>query len=54
MEEKLSLGFGFPAVVAINHGKKKYAIMRSSFGSENLKNFVSSKIYIFFFLLIIA
>jgi hypothetical protein len=45
MEEKLSLGFGFPAVVAINHSKKKYSVMRSSFETENIKTFVSSKIY---------
>jgi len=42
LEEKLSLGFGFPAVVAVNYAKKKYAIMRSSYELDNIKNFISS------------
>jgi len=45
-EEKLHLSFGYPAVVAVNFAKKKYSICRSSFGSENLKSFVSSNLYI--------
>ncbi len=42
-EEKLHLSFGYPAVVAVNFGKKKYSICRSAFGTENIKSFVTSK-----------
>ncbi len=42
-EERLSLAFGYPAVVAINSNKKKFAVPRSSFSSDNIKAFVESK-----------
>ena len=42
LEDKLNLGFGFPAVVAINHSKKKFSTMRSSFDTENIKSFVNN------------
>jgi protein disulfide-isomerase A6 len=44
-EEKLHLSFGYPAVVAINSNKKKYSVCRTAFGTENLKTFVSSKLF---------
>lgn len=40
-EEKLGLQFGFPALLVVNHGKKKYAIMKSSFDYENIKIFLN-------------
>lgn len=39
-EEKLQLSFGYPAVIAINYSKKKYAILRRAFNTENLKSFI--------------
>jgi protein disulfide-isomerase A6 len=41
-EQKLNLSFGYPAIVAVSHGKKKYAIFRNSFQSQNVKTFVNS------------
>jgi len=41
LERDLSLGFGFPAVVAISPTKKMIATMRSSFSSDNLNEFLS-------------
>ena len=38
-EDKLHLGFGYPAVVAIHYKKKLFATCRSSFNEENLKEF---------------
>jgi protein disulfide-isomerase A6 len=43
-EEKLNLSFGYPAVVALNYGKKKYSIFRSSFSAKNLENYIKSTI----------
>ena len=40
LERDLSLGFGFPAVVAISPTKKMIATMRSSFSTENLNEFL--------------
>lgn len=45
-EMKLNLSSGYPALVAISNGKKKYAVFRLSFITENIKSFVSSKIII--------
>lgn len=42
MEDKLHLSFGYPAVVAVNYNKKKYAICRSAFTKDNLSDFVVS------------
>lgn len=42
LERALSLGFGFPAVVAISPTKKMIATMRSSFSPENLNEFLSN------------
>lgn len=50
LEDKLSLGFGFPALVAVNYSKKKYSVMRSSFETENIKKFISSKKIFFNFI----
>jgi len=41
-EQKLNLSFGYPAVVAINYMKKKYAISKSSFELNNVKTFVNN------------
>ncbi len=41
-EDKLHLGFGYPAVVAINYKKKMYSVCRSSFNKDNLANFISN------------
>ena len=41
LEETLGLGFGFPAFVAIHHGKKKYAVMRSFYSLANVEKFLS-------------
>jgi protein disulfide-isomerase A6 len=40
-EEKLNLGFGYPAVVAISHKKQMYGVMRDSFDSKGLDRFVT-------------
>lgn len=40
-EEKLGMSFGFPALVVVNHGKKKFAVMRSSFELESLKTYLN-------------
>lgn len=40
-EEKLGLSFGFPAVLVVNHTKKKYSIMRSSFVFDNIKTYLN-------------
>ena len=42
MEDKLNLGFGFPAIVAVNNSKKKFSVMRSSFDEENIKSYVNN------------
>jgi protein disulfide-isomerase A6 len=39
-EESIGLGFGYPSVIAINHGKKKYSIMRAQFTKENVDKFI--------------
>lgn len=41
LEEKLNLGFGYPAVVAINHGRKMYGVMRDSFDEAGVDRFVT-------------
>lgn len=41
LEEKLNLGFGYPAVVAINHGRKMYGVMRDSFDEAGMDRFVT-------------
>lgn len=41
MERELSLGFGFPAVIAVSPTKKMVATMRSSFSSDNVNGFLS-------------
>lgn len=49
-EEKLRLSFGYPAIVALNFGKKKYSICRTAYSAQNVKNFVSSNfIFCLFF-----
>ena len=40
LEESLSLGFGFPAVIALHFGKKKSATMRLSYSKENITRFI--------------
>jgi protein disulfide-isomerase A6 len=39
-EESIGLGFGYPSVIAINHAKKKYSIMRAQFTKENVDKFI--------------
>lgn len=39
-EDAMGLGFGFPSVIAINHGKKKYSTMRASYSKDNLEKFI--------------
>jgi protein disulfide-isomerase A6 len=41
LEERLNLGFGYPAVVAINNGRKMYGVMRDSFDEKGLDRFVT-------------
>lgn len=38
-EEKMGLSFGYPAVLIVNHGKKKYSVMRSAYELQNLKTY---------------
>ena len=40
LEEALRLGFGYPAVVALNAGKQRLAVMRSSFDEKAITKFV--------------
>jgi protein disulfide-isomerase A6 len=40
-EEKLGVTFGFPAILLVNHGKKKYTTMKTSFEYENIKGFIN-------------
>jgi len=42
MEEKLQLGFGFPAVVAINLKKERFGTMRGTFDKDGVTGFLSS------------
>lgn len=42
VEEKLSLQFGFPAVLAINLKKEKYGIHRGIFDADGVKQFLRS------------
>ena len=41
LEEKLNLGFGYPAVVAINNGRKMYGVMRDAFDEKGMDRFVT-------------
>jgi len=41
-EEKLNLGFGYPALIAIHLKKQKYSIHRGSFDLEGVRSFVTS------------
>ena len=41
LEEKLNLGFGYPAVVAVSDKKQMYGVMRDSFDSKGLDRFVT-------------
>lgn len=40
-EDSMNLGFGYPAVVALTVGKKKFATMRSAWSKEKLESFVN-------------
>ena len=40
-EDKLGLSFGFPAVLVVNHSKKKYAVMRSAYDLDSLKTYIN-------------
>lgn len=42
VEEKLSLQFGFPAVVAINVKKERFGIHRGTFDKDSLSSFLGS------------
>lgn len=40
-EDSFGLGFGFPALLAIHNGKKKYAVMRTHYNPANMDKFLS-------------
>lgn len=40
-EESLRLGSGFPALIAINHGKGKFAPMRAKYNKEEINKFLN-------------
>lgn len=40
LEDQLHLSFGYPAVIAFNYSKKKFAVCRRAFSAENLKDFI--------------
>lgn len=42
VEEKLSLQFGFPAVIAINLKKERFGVHRGTFDKEQLSGFLSA------------
>jgi len=42
VEEKLSLQFGFPAVIAINIKKERFGVHRGTFDKEQLSGFLSA------------
>jgi hypothetical protein len=42
VEEKLSLQFGFPAVIAMNIKKERFGVHRGTFDKEQLSGFLSS------------
>jgi len=42
IEEKLALQFGFPAVIAMHLGKKKFGVHRGTFDKESLNGFIKS------------
>eukprot|EP00920_Eleutheroschizon_duboscqi_P033088 GHVT01079873.1.p1 GENE.GHVT01079873.1~~GHVT01079873.1.p1 ORF type:complete len:365 (-),score=83.09 GHVT01079873.1:680-1774(-) len=42
VEEQLNLKFGWPAVIAVNLEKQKFAIHRGDFGTESLSTFLTS------------
>lgn len=42
VEEKLSLSFGYPAVVAINVKKERFGVHRGKFDKESLSSFLGS------------
>jgi protein disulfide-isomerase A6 len=42
IEEKMSLQFGFPAVVAINVKKERFGIHRGTFDKDSVSSFLSS------------
>lgn len=39
-EDSFGLGFGFPALIAIHNGKKKYAVMRTHYNQANIDKFL--------------
>ena len=39
-EDSFGLGFGFPALLAIHNGKKKYAVMRSHYNLSGIDKFI--------------
>ena len=40
LEDALGLGFGFPSVIAINYGKKKFSTMRANYSVQNVDKFI--------------
>eukprot|EP01015_Nassula_variabilis_P034322 TRINITY_DN842_c0_g1_i3.p1 TRINITY_DN842_c0_g1~~TRINITY_DN842_c0_g1_i3.p1 ORF type:complete len:165 (+),score=45.85 TRINITY_DN842_c0_g1_i3:34-495(+) len=40
LEEKLSLGSGYPAVVALSLKKQRFSVMRGAFNYDNLNTFI--------------
>ena len=41
LEQKLNLGFGYPAVVAINYKRMMFGVMRDSLNSKSLDKFIT-------------
>jgi len=41
-EESLSLGSGYPSLVAIHAGKMKYAVMKGAFSKKNIDSWINS------------
>eukprot|EP00960_Hanusia_phi_P039623 753955-Hanusia_phi.AAC.5 len=42
LEEKMGLGFGYPALVAISPSKRRYAVMRGKFEITDIDSFLSN------------
>jgi len=42
IEDRLGLGFGFPAVVALSPAKQRFSVMRQAFSADNLAAFLQS------------
>lgn len=49
LESALDIGgFGYPAMAVVNTKKMKYSILRGSFSSDGIKEFLRSVVYLIF------